>query len=362
MPFRIIRNDITRVRADAIVTASSPASGERLPEERPKAGLVQAGGAAAEPAHGIPAKYIIRTAGPEWIDGRHGEAEILASCYRSCLLLARRMGLASIAFPLIAAEAEGFPKDKALAAALSAISGFLEKHDMDVTLVVVQRGAVVLSAALDEDVRRYIDKNYETQVRSEKDEEHALPEKAPGAEGLFPPMGPAVGISLPGAPHEDSLAEEAVLFDSCCIEELPKKRRVRLPAGKASAAALPGRSLSELMDNIGESFSKRLLRLIREKGLEETDVYKKAFLDRKLFSKIRRNPDYSPKKQTAVALALAMRLNRDETVDLLNSAGLALSRSSKFDLIVLYCLENGIYDLFEINALLFKYGQPMLGC
>ena len=100
---------------------------------------------------------------------------------------------------------------------------------------------------------------------------------------------------------------------------------------------------------------------IDRKGLEDTEVYKKANIDRKLFSKIRSNPDYNPSKKTAVALAVGMGLNLDETKDLLLRAGIALSRSSIFDIIIEYCLENGITDIFEINNILFKFEQPILG-
>lgn len=115
------------------------------------------------------------------------------------------------------------------------------------------------------------------------------------------------------------------------------------------------------MAQIGETFQERLFRLIDQRRLSDVEVYKKANLDRKLFSKIRCNRDYRPKKITAVALAVALELNLDETKDLLSRAEMALSPSNRFDLIITYFLERKIYDIYTINLALFQHGQPMLG-
>ena len=115
------------------------------------------------------------------------------------------------------------------------------------------------------------------------------------------------------------------------------------------------------MKRVGETFQERLLRLIDEKGLTDPEVYKRANMDRKLFSKIRCTSGYRPGKRTVIALAVALELNLDETVDLLGRAEMALSPSSKADLIVEYCISNRIYDIYEINTILLKYDQPLLG-
>ena len=378
MPFKIIRDDITRVKADAIVNTANPepvygsgtdyavymaAGAEELLSERKKIGAMQTGEVFVTPAFRLPAKHIIHAIGPGWIDGNHGELDDLASCYRKSLLMAKQMRLESIAFPLIATEVTGFPKDKALKTALETIAAFLEHNEMDVTLVVFNREAFVLSASLTDNVRQFIDDNYAGKRQSEEYDTDSAPEASMSVmeSALFPASGSADRsfARLGRIRNRLSKAKSQPDFEDACLDEAPVFYGAKTAAPDKATSK---ESLRDILNNIGESFRDRLLRLIEERGLAEPDVYKKAFIDRKLFSKIRRNPGYSPKKQTAVALAFALRLNPDETADLLKSAGYALSSSSKFDLIVLYCIKNGIYDLFEINALLFQYEQPMLGC
>lgn len=445
MPFKIIRNDITKVRADAIVNTANPepifaagtdgaiymaAGAEQLLAERKKIGTIGAGEAAVTPAFALPAKYIIHTVGPAWWDGNHGEYEELASCYRKSLLLARQLGCESIAFPLISTGVYGFPKDRALSIALEEIADFLSENEMDVTLVVFDKSSFDLSASLVADVGQYIDDHYAEEQhkkehsgffgqswrrrredrwplsREDMDESCSRIEFEMEAAADFDNEsgwddGPmfASAPSAPSAPppfpaQSSSMAGYSAVPDSA--PEKSKSKKGRRGAGifrKDSKSAGAGfirkepkapesgfhwkepesggmdkpkgyskPSLSDVMRHMGETFQERLLRLIDERGLTDTEVYKKANVDRKLFSKIRCNNDYTPGKRTAVALAIALELNLDETMDLLRRAGMALSPSSKFDLIIEYCINNNIYNIFEINALLFEYDQPMLGC
>jgi O-acetyl-ADP-ribose deacetylase (regulator of RNase III) len=435
MPFRIIRDDITRVRADAIVNTANPspaigrgtdfavymAAGAReLLEERRRIGRMQVGEVFATPAFRLPAKHIIHVVGPGWEGGGRGELEQLATCYRKALLLARQMGLRSIAFPLIATGVNGFPKDRALQTAQEVIRAFLELEDMDVTLVVFNREAFVLSTALVRDVQQFIDDNRAAEREAEEYGGAApgeqRPERRPalagGAAGagispswfgsslLHAPAGRA-GKRRParesrgektspdtatGSAAEDNACHHVEAYDDA--EEIACRDAVAkagahdagpVPAGaydvpsdaEAPAPALPSgsdaavdraESLQGMLEGMGESFRDMLLRLIREKGLDEKDVYKKANLDRRHFSKIRSRKDYVPTRQTAVALAFALGLDLAGTEELLRSAGMALSRASKFDLIILYCLEKGIRDVYKVNDLLFTFDQPMLGC
>ena len=369
MPFRIIRNDITRVRADAIVNTANPepryasgtdaaiyraAGADDLLAKRKKIGRIAPGEAAVTPAFQLPAKYIIHTVGPAWIDGKHGEYAILRSCYRKSLLLAEQLGCESIAFPLIATGVYVFPKDQALEIALSVIREFLEDADLDVTLVVFGRGSYQIAAGLTERVEEYIDENY---VSEQMAAEYGAPLQSLSdirrRRRLWEREQVCGSALMPSAPSH-------ALMD----ETVAEKEEVPRPAAKAAAASprKPKKaSLEDVVNNLGETFQTRLLRMIDERGMSDPEVYKRANVDRKLFSKIRCNEDYIPKKKTIVALAIALRLNMDDTKDLLASAGLMLTNNSKADVIVSFCIENGIYDIFEVNALLFKFNQPILG-
>ncbi len=390
MSFRIIRNDITKVKADAIVNTANPepifasgtdravylAAGEKkLLAERKKIGRIQTGEVAVTPAFKLKAKYIIHTVGPVWYDGTRGELEALASCYRKSLLIAEQLKCRSIAFPLISTGVYGFPKDRALSVAMETIEEFLRDSDMDVTLVVFNKSAFDLSAELVEDVRQFIDDHYVEErhleeyggtlsdARNEREWERRrarllknerqemLAEDSFSAPFMSQPT-PMASIPLPSAEHPSAKTGAA------------KTSSAKTPASKTPspkhAAARPSEDLPRIMGHLEDTFQERLLDMIDERGLTDTEVYKRANLDRKLFSKIRCNPNYKPKKQTALALSVALHLDLEETADLLGRAGLALSRSSRFDLIVEYCIRNQIYNIMEINALLFQYDQPLL--
>lgn len=423
MPFKIIRNDITRVEADAIVNTANPepryaggtdaaiykaAGAEGLLAERRKIGRIAPGEAAVTSAFRLPAKYIIHTVGPEWIDGRHGEYDILRSCYRKSLHLADQLGCESIAFPLIATGVYGFPKDQALEIALSVIKEYLEGSDLEVILVVFGRGSYQIAAGLTERIEEYIDENYVAEQTAEEYGE--LAEEFSGefsgerrrlwrrgrlgsnvfldaarTEGMAAPKAAKAGPTAAPTAAPLAAAEEAEAADvgadeafyaedeafvagadsaNEAVPYLSAKEAVPYRESKKASSYAPKQknaSLEDAVNNLGESFQARLLRMIDERGMSDPEVYKRANVDRKLFSKIRCSEDYIPKKKTIVALAIALRLNMDDTRDLLASAGLMLTNNSKADVIVSFCIENGIYDIFEVNALLFKFRQPILG-
>ena len=350
MSFSIIRNDITKVKADAIVNTANPepivgngtdsaiyaaAGKDLLLAERKKIGAIEPGCAVSTPAFNLGAKYIIHTVGPAWVDGSHGERDTLHSCYQNSLALAAELRCKSIAFPLIATGVYGFPRDEALNLALSEIGRFLLTHEMQVTLVVFDMNTVRLSEDVMGGIEQFIDEHAAQEILEE--------EYGGGAAEEYR--------------RRMQWRRQQASMSSAVIE--PET----VPA-MPEPAPLPdfsGGNLDDVLGAAGKSFQQRLFELIDLSGLDDVTVYKKANIDRKVFSRIRCKPDYKPTKKTAVAFAVALRLDLPTTLDLLARAELALSPSSRFDLIVSYFITHKIYDIFEINAALFKYGQPILG-
>ena len=392
MPFQIIRNDITKVKADAIVNTANPepaigrgtdsavykAAGERrLLAERKKIGNIAPGAAAYTRAFRLSAKYIIHTVGPAWNGGDQGEREILRACYTNSLALAAELKCGSIAFPLIATGVYGFPKDEALRIALDEINRFLLSHDMNVILVVLDRGSFELSARLSGDIEEYVDNHSAAALC---DAEYGFKIPAPTAErpkntaNYSPARRLKAAAMRPLEPAEEdfdaaeelaSAADQAVM---CCAADAMPVAEAAPAAGAAPAftqaapaGSMSGKSLDEVVKSSADTFQERLLHLIDESGMTDVTVYKKANIDRKVFSRIRCKRDYKPKKKTAVAFAIALELDMPTMLDLLARAEIAFSPSSKFDLIITYFVTNKKYDIYEINSALFKYGQPLLG-
>lgn len=352
MPLLIVRNDITKIECDAIVNAANKnlrgdggvsgaihkAAGIGLLAECMTLGKCETGKAKLTKGYKLPCKYVIHAVGPIWKDGEHREEEVLRSAYRESLALALSKNCESVAFPLISAGSYGFPKDKAIKVALDCFSEFLLEHDMLIYLVIFDKESTALGEKLFPGVKKYIDDNYVDEKLLFENRNRCFDED----ESAPSPM-----------PYFGTAAFEP----KSVLDEKPSGKPV---LKKASAAKAPA-SLEELLSKMDESFSKTLLRLIDEKGMTDVQCYKKANVDRKLFSKIRSNPDYHPKKKTVLAFAVALELSVAETKELLLKAGFSLSKSSKFDVIVEYFIENGIYDVFTINEALFSFDQDLLG-
>ncbi|MCC3864003.1 macro domain-containing protein [Terrisporobacter petrolearius] len=334
MPFQILHNDITNMNTDVIVNAANSkllmgggvcgaifrAAGEKeLQKECEKIKHCPVGQAVITKAYNLKSKYIIHTVGPIYKDGNSDEAKFLKSAYETSLKLAKDYNLKSIAFPLISSGIYGYPKKEALNIAVSTTKEFLAENEMDIYLVVFDRKAVHLSEELYEGIQHYIDDFY-----VDEDEDYRLRDT-------------------------DLLKIEEIYQDDCDFQEPIYETK-----------DFNKTSLESILDNIDESFSQMLLRLIDEKGKTDVEVYKKANMDRKLFSKIRSNKNYNPKKSTALSLAIGLELSLDETKDLLAKAGYTLSPSHKFDLIVEYFIKNKNYDIFIINEALFSFEQPLL--
>ena len=331
MPLQIVRNDITKMNVDAIVSAADPtllggggvsgaifrAAGPELAAAcRALHGCAE-GEARITAGYGLPCRYVIHTVGPRWHGEQHGEQARLVSCYRATLALAEEYGCTSIAFPLIAAGNYGYPKDQALTTAVDTIRDFLLEHDMTVYLVVFGREAYRIGSRLFADISAYIDDRY--------------------------------------------AAAQLDLRRSCLLQSCAPAPEQTPECGASPAAAADTDLLANALDHLDESFSEMLLRKIDKRGMTDAQCYKKANIDRKLFSKIRSDKNYRPSKPTVIAFALALELPLAEMQDMLARAGFALSHASKFDIIVEFFVARGNYNVFEINEALFAFDQPLLG-
>lgn len=372
MPLKIIRNDITKMTVDAVVNAANnalkmgggvcgaifaAAGKDKLQEECDRIGRCDVGEAVITNGFNLPAKYIIHTVGPIWHGGSSGEADLLNHCYTNSLALAVKHKCQSIAFPLISSGIYGYPKDQALRIAISAISEFLLDHEITVYLVVYDKKAYTLSEKLFSAIEKYIDDNYVEEhsdskrsryiERYEMQELHLEEEQYPHLEEEpFPSQSLRNNERFEMFRLNSVLeAESPHVFDADELVHAPKIKR----------------SLEDVIKHLDESFSQMLLRLIDEKGWTDVETYKRANIDRKLFSKIRSSKRYNPSKGTAIAFAIALELSLDETHDLLGKAGYTLSHSNKFDVIIEYFIEEGNYNIHEINEALFAFDQVLLG-
>ena len=343
MPLQIVRNDITKMRVDAIVNAADnsllggggvdgcihrAAGPELLAECRTLHGC-ETGRAKVTKGYKLPCKYVIHTVGPQWYGGQHNERKLLSSCYRTSLNLAKEYGCESIAFPLISAGTFGYPKDQALKVAVDTIGGFLLENDMMVYLVVFGRMSYQISSKLFADIATYIDDRYvEAHTDRRPDRRHWT---------------------------RNSRMRGPSVYDEQ-MESIEK-----LEIAPSHAVNQRAESLDDALAQIDESFSEMLLRKIDERGMTDSQCYKKANIDRKLFSKIRSDKSYRPSKQTAIAFAIALELPLSEMKNMLMKAGFALSHSNKFDIIVEYFVEHGNYNVFEINEALFAFDQSLIG-
>lgn len=378
-------------------------------------GTMNTGEACVTPGFKLPCKHVIHTVGPVWHDGGHGEAYLLRQCYEHSLRLARRHSCRSVAFPLISAGNYGFPKQLALQIAVDTIREFLEEHEMQVYLVVFGRKTLELSDGLVDQVRSFIDDAY---VWEREDAEYSFsvsrdydfvrkkleePEEKPAASEMFP--GVTETMLLPsewidedfddsvmsngeeeeeentvfrssepiGIPPEWALTEDDLSRGIRKSGRVPKSSESKsskrglfpLPTSqakkKAASSPFDAGELKRMLIKTDAGFSETLLQLIDKTNQKDSDVYKRANVDRKLFSKIRNNPLYKPSKATAVAFAIALELDLEETRDFIGRAGYALSRSSKFDIIIEYFITHGRYDIYEINLMLFEFDQMLLG-
>lgn len=348
MPLHLIRNDITRMSCDAIVNPTNAmllatggtdlaihlAAGPEMDVLCSTSSGCAVGAAICTPGFRLPCNFVFHTVSPVWSDGEHNEEEQLASCYRACFALAEQYQCASVAFPVIAGGTNRFPKSLALRVAVREISDYLLAHEMTVYLVVYNREIFRIGKRIFTDIEEYIDDHY-------TDHRAAM---------FMDSMSYAGGSTV-------------------LSNELPAQARtprpmmsVQMPMPEPETEALSATdALAERLRNMDESFSQSLLRRIDERGMKDSECYKRANVDRKLFSKIRTDPHYRPSKPTVLAFAIALQLSLEDTADLLRKAGYALSHSSKSDVIIEYFIQSRNYDIYAINEALFYFDQVPLG-
>ena len=353
MPLLFVRQDITKMHVDAIVNAANEtllggggvdgaihrAAGHELLEECRTLGGCRTGEAKRTRGYRLPCKYVIHTVGPVWHGGSAGEEALLCACYANSLRIAAESDCESVAFPLISAGVYGYPKAQAIQVAVRSIRAFLQTHDVTVYLVLFDREAVDAAKGRFPELRQYID-DRSVQAIEKRFSRRQQPD--------IPRSGLKCKTQAQG-----SFDADLAVPDGCAFEREAPAAAVQSKADHAS--------LDDVLRQLDESFSEMLLRKIDEKGMTDAACYKKANIDRKLFSKIRSNPHYKPSKSTALAFAIALELPLREVREMLGKAGYALSHSSEFDVIVEYFIEKGNYDVFEINEALFAFDQPLLG-
>ena len=335
MPLQIIRQDITKMQVDAIVNTTNEEmvgysgvdlavhtiAGKELDEECAKIAPLGLGRAKITRGYKLPCKYVIHTSGPRWRGGLFGEDIILRSCYIESLKLAVKHGCGSVAFPLISSGVYLYPKDQVLKFAIQTITEFLFTHELNVYICVYDKDSYEFSQKLFNDIKEFIDDEYVDE-------------------------------------HDEDFYDDYEDGAICCAEAVEPM----IMAEKCRMSSVADKSLEEYMRAMDKPFAYKLFALIDERGMTDVECYKKANVDKRTFSKIKSNAKtYKPSKQTAVAFAIALRLNLDETQDLLASAGLTLSRSVTFDKIIRYFIQKEIYDIFEINEALFEFDQQLLG-
>ena len=329
MPLHIIRQDITKIECDAIVNAANStllggggvdgaihkAAGEELLEECKTLGGCSTGDAKITKGYNLPCKYVIHTVGPVWWGGQNGEKILLESCYKKSLELAVENSCKTVAFPLISSGAYGYPKDEALSVAMEIISGFLLEHEMTVYLVVFDKASYQISEELFADVQEYIDDNYVDEQRE----------------------------------RYWATKRRYLMCESCDVFDFD--------GGTEELET----SLVDMLSHIDDNFAVTLLKLIDAKGISDVECYKKANVSKQTWYKIMNEKNYKPSKNTVISFAIALELSLDETKHLLSTVGFALSKSSKFDIIIEYFLKKGEYNIFTINETLFEFDQVCLG-
>ena len=374
MPLFIVKNDITKMKADAIVNPANPtllggggvdgqihkAAGPNLLKECKTLGGCGTGEAKITKGYGLPAKYVIHTVGPIWQGGGKGEREYLRSCYKNSLSVAIEYGCETVAFPLISAGAYKYPPAEALEIAKEEIKNFLQGNDITVYLVLRDK-IMPEKGRLYSQIEYYLMQNGISATDDIPQDVFPMP-LYNMQDAVFPAVANKTQSNVPPSFGKAIESPESQTFSERLSRKFSKKSSAKKQdICECLEECSVGNSLEEMLNNLDKSFSETLLYLIDKSGMSDAECYKRANIDRKLFSKIRMDKNYKPSKPTVLAFAIALSLNLDDTKMLLERAGFALSPSSKFDVIIQYFIAHGIYDIFEINDALFAFEQNLLG-
>lgn len=270
---------------------------------------------------------VIRAVPPLWQGGEKDEWELLKQCYAGALKLSWEHHCDAVVIPLLTAEDPRFPAYIDYKIAVDTIREFLEEYPMDVFLVAAGPAPYGMPE-LRKDVERFLASHFCEDILPWSNRPFAI------SESRFATLAPM-------APKQANQQKDSSLF---------------------ATGALPSKEeLDRMLRKTDAGFSETLLKLIDQSGKKDSEVYNRANVSRQHFSKIRNNPDYKPTKATAIAFAIALELDLAQTEDLIGRAGYALTNSSKFDVIIMYFIQSGNYNMFDINDTLYEYDQSLLG-
>ena len=369
MALTIVRNDIIKMHVDAIVNTTNEyfkvgglgvdagihfAAGPRLQEALDQIGYCPTGSAVITEAFDISdCRYIIHTVGPIYRDGHHGEKELLESCYRSILALAKENGCQSIAIPSISTGAYGYPKAEAYGIATSCIREFLlslpDEQEMMVYIVLFDRESVAVSEKVDKGVRHFISEAYRQSTKDQLRSFYRESRSVPRRNIMKPSLNNTRRAKESVAEDHSILGEASVPMFSASEPEYPEAAPATVP--------LPG----EGYEKEDRSFADMCEWWCEEKGISKKEFYNRANINKAMFWGMKHHPEQIPKKTNALACVIGLKLEYDQAIDLLRRAGMTLSKYYETDLIVEYFIREKNYDIDEINALLYQKDLALLG-
>lgn len=351
MPFEIKRNDITKMDVEAVVLAETIPGYRTDASAGPREPVI-------EPGTGTGAKHQIRAEVYRYADEDEQERS-LRQFYRRCLSLADEKGIRSLAFPLIPAGRGMLSRFRGVRIAAEEIRAYVKTRDMQVCLVIPGFDPMGMKTRLRRRLDEYIAENLMPAQGGPAMDEAAAAEEADFSASFLCSEKPSFFHDEDGLP--DGMPAES---RPAAGRRDEFRQAHKAPGGAPAWGSSPfdelEHKLAERMEHMSDTFSEYLLYLIRMKGMTNSEVYKRAVVDKKVFSKIRNNPDYHPQKRTALCLCIGARLSLDEAKDLLARAGYALSPCDKTDIIFSYFLEHKIYDMIELDIQLEEHGLPCI--